>query len=174
MKSNGFETVYSAQLHRKHSQESIMPVISAIFKKQPQGYSAPAHTHCGETRKALEKYIAHSTEFEKLLQQAIDEVIRSGKPILVWGTGTHTLRLMETSNLLKANIIAFVDSNPRYQGKQLFGAPVIAPRDIINRRESILISSRVFQSDIVHQIRNQLQVKNELILLYDESDGGEL
>jgi 2-polyprenyl-3-methyl-5-hydroxy-6-metoxy-1,4-benzoquinol methylase len=174
MSSNGFETVHITQLHRNHSQESIMPVVSAIFEKQPPSTTFPALIHCTKTEKALAQYIAHSNKFEKGIKQVIDGIAVSGTSLLVWGTGTHTLRLMKISNLSKANIIAFVDSNPRYQGKQLFGAPVIAPQDVFDYGEPILISSRVFQSDIVNNIRNELQIKNELILLYGETDGGKL
>jgi len=81
--------------------------------------------------------------------------------------GTHTQRLMATSRLAQADIRAFVDSNPRYQGKTISGVPVLAPAALKGRLEPILISSRIFQQEIQEQIRNQLGLTNELILLYN-------
>jgi FlaA1/EpsC-like NDP-sugar epimerase len=97
----------------------------------------------------------------------IDEIVDKGDAIIVWGTGTHTLRLMETSRLSQAKVSAFVDSNHRYQGKKLFDIPIISPSEIKNKQEPILISSRVFQNEIVQQIRNKLKCTNQLFLLYE-------
>ena len=53
------------------------------------------------------------------IRQTIDEILARDEAIFVWGVGTHTLRLLSTSRLKDAKIAAFVDSNPRYQGKTL-------------------------------------------------------
>ena len=57
----------------------------------------------------------------------IDAVVDAGRPILVWGVGTHTSRLMATSRLAEADIVAFIESNSRYHGKTLHGRPILAP-----------------------------------------------
>ena len=44
---------------------------------------------------------------------------------------------------------------------------MLGPADIGARREPILVSSFGAQEAIVQQIRNQLKMKNELILLYE-------
>ena len=64
-----------------------------------------------------------------------------------------------------ANISAFVDSNPRYQGREVRGIPVVAPEALRQRTEPILIGSRVFQSEIGRQIREQPGLANELLTL---------
>ena len=51
-------------------------------------------------------------------------------PIYVWGTGTNALHLLASSRLAECNIVAFLDSNPHYAGKQLAGRLVKAPRDV--------------------------------------------
>jgi hypothetical protein len=115
----------------------------------------------------LFKYINQSQKIEDRINQVIDEIVDKGDAIIVWGTGTHTLRLMETSRLSQAKVSAFVDSNHRYQGKKLFDIPIISPSEIKNKQEPILISSRVFQNEIVQQIRNKLKCTNQLFLLYE-------
>ena len=71
------------------------------------------------------------------------------------------------SSLGKVNIAAFVDSNPKYQGQHLHGAPILGPDSLAGRTEPILISSYAAQHEIAQQIREKLQLSNELILLYD-------
>jgi FlaA1/EpsC-like NDP-sugar epimerase len=94
-------------------------------------------------------------------------VVDRGRPILVWGVGTHTSRLMATSRLADANIVAFIESNSRYQGKTLHGRPILAPEALKQHHEPVLISSRVFQNEIAELIRGDLGCQNELVLLYN-------
>ncbi len=103
---------------------------------------------------------------DERLHAKIDALVADGRPILVWGVGTHTTRLLATSRLAEANIVAFVESNARYHGKTLHGRPILAPEALKERDEPVLISSRVFQHEIADQIRNELGCSNELILLY--------
>jgi len=164
MQSNGFVQVFCRQDAREQSYGTTMPVISAIFKKDDL---RPAHpVRDLETEQGLVEYIRQSQKVDDRIRQMIDDLAASGRPIIVWGVGTHTLRLLATSKLTESNICAFVDSNSHYQGKQLNGIPIIAPADSKGRSEPILISSRAFQREIERQIRDELKCTNELILLY--------
>jgi FlaA1/EpsC-like NDP-sugar epimerase len=89
--------------------------------------------------------------------------------LAVWGAGTHTLRLLETSKLGRAHIVAFIDSNPRYQGKQLRGIPIVTPREFQSADATILISSQVAESEIKAQIRNQLGWTHPTICFYENA-----
>jgi len=70
------------------------------------------------------------------------------------------------SSLKEAKIAAFVDSNPKYQGKLLNGIPVISPESLRSRTEPILISTRAYQNEIEMQIKNILRLHNKVIKLY--------
>ena len=114
-------------------------------------------------------YIQQSAAVEKRLTSIIDEIVRSEKPIVVWGVGTHTLHLMETTNFSDAKIVAFVDVNSKYHGTTLIGRPIISPQDMSKRNEPILISSLSYQNEIARTIKNDLKMPNQLLLLYDEN-----
>ena len=86
--------------------------------------------------------------------------------MIVWGVGTHTLRLLANGGLDPSKIAVFVDSSPKYQNQELRGIPVVSPEQLTNRREPVLISSRGFQNEIQHQIQSGLGLTNPLILLY--------
>ncbi len=75
--------------------------------------------------------------------------------------------LLAVTSLDKVDIAAFVDSNPKYQGQQLHGSPILGPESLAGRTEPILISSYAAQHEIAQQIRQKLRLVNELILLYD-------
>lgn len=140
------------------------PVLDTIFRKTE--IQAPSRRPDDVTERELRRYIEKSRTIDVRIRRVIDEIIDRGDPILVWGTGAHTRRLLATSRLAQARIIAFVDSNPRYQGKQLSGVPVISPQEVASRPEPILISSQGYQQEIATQIRHSLKLPNPLLLLY--------
>lgn len=78
--------------------------------------------------------------------------------------GNYHLSLIQVSS---ANIIAYVDSYPKYQGKLMNGIPIIHPEGLADMREPILVSSLISQSDIVHQIKSELKLKNEIYTFYE-------
>jgi SAM-dependent methyltransferase len=141
------------------------PFICALFQHDPD--CAAEISFDNETEPALRSYIKHSQARMDRLHNILAGLATIGKPILVWGVGTHTLRLLATSPLANTPIRAFVDSNQNYQAKMLHGRPIIAPIDVKDYPEPILISSWMYQQEIQLQICKELCLPNEIILLYD-------
>ncbi len=167
MASCGFacDSIWQTTYEVERGQTS--PVVEGVFRKQEGASSTSTIRRGDDTEATLRAYIARSQAVDEQIRRTIAAAIDSSRPLIVWGVGTHTLRLLATSRLAEAKVVAFVDSNPRYQGKELRGVPILAPADLRSRSEPILISSRVFQVAIERQIRDVLQLKNELYLLYD-------
>jgi len=165
LNTNGFIKISINQDIIESNYRTRTPVIHGLFKKSDlsilRTYSRDNQTDAG-----LKSYIDQSTKAERFIQTTITKVVGSGKSIIIWGTGAHTLRLLATSRLSSAKIRAFVDSNPRYQGKSLNNVPIIAPGELKGLSEPILISSRVYQEEIENQIRAELNMDNEIIKLY--------
>jgi len=165
MARHGFATLFSEQNAREQSYRTTMSNVSAVFQKQA---GAPnALTFDDGTENGLRRYVESCRAVEQRLNQRIADLAESARAVIVWGVGTHTGRLMRTSRLHEANIVAFVESNVRYQGRTLHGVPIIAPDALRGRPEPILISSRVFQHEIAQQIREELGLHNEIITLYE-------
>lgn len=160
---NGFAMLEIQRVIRWQSAGNAMPQVLAVFKKVSV---PPSFIKDQETLPGLEAYIRLSEKVDQTIKQGIDELVLEKTPLLVWGTGTHTLRLMVEGNLAQANIQGFVDSNPKYQGMTLEGIPVFAPSEICHHPEAILISSRVYQDEIERTIRQDLGMKNLIIKLY--------
>jgi 2-polyprenyl-3-methyl-5-hydroxy-6-metoxy-1,4-benzoquinol methylase len=161
---HGFEEVYSHQEDRSTADGVLEPSSSSIFRKSGRKTAIIPDT---ETKWALLAYITESERIATDIKTVINQVVDNEKPIIVWGVGAHTQRLMATTRLAFARIVAFVDSNPRYHDKQLHGVPILPPERLAGRGEPILISSNVWQRDIARQIRTS-GYANELILLYPD------
>jgi SAM-dependent methyltransferase len=165
MRRHGFTQVFLEQNHREQSFRTVMSNISAFFRND--GAASDRMEFDDVSAAGLERYVAACEADDRRLHQQIDGVVDGRRPILVWGVGTHTSRLMATSRLPEAEIVAFIESNARYHGKTLHGRPIIAPEALREHHEPVLVSSRVFQKEIAEQIRTGLGCPNELILLYN-------
>lgn len=166
MLTHGFAQVFLERNHREQSYKTVMSNLSAVYRKEDVAPLARPRFD-PDSAGGLERYLSRCAADDERLRAAIDAVVDGRRRILVWGVGTHTSRLMATSRLADADIVAFVESNTRYHGKTLHGRPILAPEALKDHHEPVMISSRVFQTEIAEQIRNGLGCANELILLYN-------
>lgn len=166
MSKNGFTLVDYKQKNFEVHHNTVTPAIQAIYKKTQNIPIDNYFITDTETEKNLESYVNLCNQREKAIYQIINEIMLSNKSIIIWGIGTQTLRLLAISRISEANIVAFVDSNPKFHGKKLNGIKIVSPDSLKNMPESILILSWAYQNEIEHQIRNVLQLSNEIIKLY--------
>jgi 2-polyprenyl-3-methyl-5-hydroxy-6-metoxy-1,4-benzoquinol methylase len=115
---------------------------------------------------AVREYIRGCQRTEDGIAERIATLASTGERIYVWGTGTHTLHLLETTRLDECRIEAFLDSNPHYAGGTLAGRRVLAPQDLPAANAPILVSSAVSQSGIAQAARDRFGADVPLILLY--------
>ena len=164
MRSHGFECVFSQKVMRQYTAATTMPSVHAVFENREGTSAVPARDT--QTEERLREYIRQSRAVDERLRSLIDRTQSNRESIIVWGVGTHTQRLLATGGLDPARICAFVDSNPKYHGKQLNDIPIVSPESLKNRHEPILICSKVFQQEIQDQIHEKLGLSNEILLLY--------
>ena len=118
-------------------------------------------------RDALLEYIAQS----RTIMDGIEATLRplaapDAPPIIVWGTGQLTLKLLVETSLGHARIAAFIDGNPINQGKTLHGQPVLAPERLRDLPpHPVLIATRLHQQAILTTLRDELGVDNVVITL---------
>ena len=163
MHARGFRLVATGQAIRPLNEASC-PTVYGVYERAS---GLGPVTRDNETEPGLRAYIAGCQAEDLRIRARIDASLAPGERMIVWGAGTHTLRLLAVGGLDAAKIVLFVDSNPKYQNQDLRGIPVVSPGALGERTEPILISSRGFQREIQDQIRNNLGLSNPLILLYD-------
>lgn len=119
----------------------------------------PNNSACHGTK----AYIAMSAENE--CHDEIDALADSKEPIVVWGAGSYTLRLLETTTLGRCVISAFVDSDKSKQGHQTRGINIVSPQHLIDHGllYPIVVCSALYSNDIVRQIQS-MGIPNKIII----------
>jgi SAM-dependent methyltransferase len=147
-------------------------VVSGIYGADPTpvGPARSPNAIDGETGPALEQYLDRCRSGEAALLSAVNRLAQSQEPVLIWGAGTLTRRLLASTPLAEANVVAFVDSDPGVHWRRLAGREVLSPSQIVGRREAIVICSKAFEHEIRRMVREELRLPNPLILL---ASGGE-
>lgn len=139
---------------------SSMPVISSVWNR-----AAILRDSTGEN--SLKKYIAASELKFDEMNKRINRILKLKKSLYIWGTGQHTQMLLAATSLSKADIIAFIDSEPKLQKAKLLNKMIIAPdKKLLKQDAPIVISTKRFQAEIQAQIRS-LNLSNPVILLHD-------
>ena len=162
MTRRGFRVVASGQALRPLHEVACRTAYGVYERSREPA----ALVRDAETEPGLLAYIDGCRHQDVHLREKIRHAIPEGGHMLVWGVGAHTLRLLATGGLAIEWVEAFVDSNSKYQRRDLCGVRVISPEEVRFRPEPILISSRGFQREIYDQIRNGLGLTNPVILLY--------
>jgi SAM-dependent methyltransferase len=138
-------------------------VLSGLYERAP---AVPEMAFDTVTRSALVRYLNVCREQDKRVVTMIAQLVRSQVPVMVWGTGTLTRRLLASGGLDAVNIVAFIDSNPVAQGQTLAGRRVMPPEWIADRGETIFVCSVAFEREIVRTIRERLGRTNPVLLPY--------
>jgi SAM-dependent methyltransferase len=118
---------------------------------------------------AARTYVDRSEELERRLCDRLEGLAASGEAVVVWGTGSLTLHLMNDPVFRRLNIAAFVDSNANYQGKTIRGIPILAPAALHGRDEPILIVSHAAEDEILAAIRDRYQLPNRVLRFLGEA-----
>ncbi len=138
------------------------PILSGLFVANGKGQGGRTLSDT-VTAKALADYIEVSAAVDLRIRAVINRLVSEQTPLLVWGAGALTRRLLAETALAKANIRAFVDSSPHAQAVPLIGRAVLAPSEIRGRTETIVVASTAFEQEITAIIRQDLHLPNELI-----------
>jgi len=164
MKINGFQPVRLIASAQPYTLTYSYPGIEGIFRKA----SAGSWEYEEKSESSLRDYIRVSRDLANRVETQLEKVAESGEPILVWGVGTNTQRLMMTGPLARANIVAFVDSNSHYHGKLLMNRPIISPLEVADFPHPVLVATFIFREEIRKQIREKLGYSNPLLFLGDD------
>lgn len=125
-------------------------------------------THAGWCRDpallpALDQYTAASLRHLDRINQLIAPFVKSQQPVLVWGTGQFTLRLLAQSALAECRIAGFIDGNPGHHGKHLLGIEIFSPQVLDVLDHPIIIGSMLHQHAIESLILAKCQDSRTII-----------
>lgn len=110
---------------------------------------------------AITKYIGDS---KRRLDNALSRI--PDEPLVIYGAGSHTARLLPYLERMTERVIAVVDNNPNLLSKTIGQWVIQSPSVIASMPNThILVSSFRFQNEIATSLQNRYP--NPLILLYD-------
>jgi SAM-dependent methyltransferase len=163
MRVSGFEEVHVSRFLRDHCTKNAEPLLAGIFRVSRE--KAGVVDIDQDTGVAIRDYVRGSAEMEQRMIESLKPLKMSHVPVLVWGVGTQTQRMLAVGAFDGINVKAYVDSNPKYQGKELAGVPVLSPEEVRHRTETILVCSCLYHREIENQIRKDLGLANEVLAI---------
>jgi hypothetical protein len=98
------------------------------------------------------------------VDKGIAALARRGLPILVWGVGQLTFKLLVMTRLANVPIRAFIDTNPAYHGRRLRGAPILPPEAVTRFSDPVLLGT-VLHADAIEAHLRELGAVNHVIRL---------
>lgn len=123
--------------------------LMGLYRKSALTPSIRADDHA---KQAVAAYVARSRGRLAALDDLLDAHVDTDAPLVVWGVGELTMRLLATTRLGQANIAGFVDSHPRFHGQTLLGAPIHGPDWLAGRMDAVVwIMSYVYGKEILAQ-----------------------
>lgn len=137
--------------------------VFTLWRHASEGVTARTFDQAGTAD--MRTYLAGA---EQLAAQMKDRLTPyRGREVYVWAAGTHTAMLYQLGLLDGIHVRAIIDSNVNYQGKEIYGVPVIAPQKLAASEPlPIIISSQLAQDAIHTQIKEKMGVPNEVVRLY--------
>jgi len=116
-------------------------------------------------KSSIKKYISASYKKLEKIEKTITKLIGTQEKIVIWGAGSLTSRLLATTDLKKANIQFFVDSNKSHQGKKIFGYEIFSPNKLGNSKNTVLIASYVHGGSIRQTLEKEFKYEGKIITL---------
>ncbi len=158
---HGFEVISWSEKTIRISDNIDYPAIYAIFKKHPTGNPYRIELSF-DLKSSVLNFIEQSKQDNKI--KKIEYYANNGNPIILWGAGSYTQRLMASTRLLECNIVAIVDSDKNKQGLYLHSIPIQYPDIVHNLEGTIIISAALYAEEIKRDI-SAMGLKNTVAIL---------
>lgn len=146
--NNFYGNHYLLALYRRTSARSTKPTIDTA--------AAPSlRTYAHLSRQTLQPVEAQAAQLEQ-----------SQEPLLIWGAGALTSRLLCDTRLGRTNIRAIIDRNADLQGKKLLDIPITAPESVMNHPgATVFIASTTYATEIRETLLRQYHWSGRIINL---------
>jgi hypothetical protein len=135
-------------------------VITSLWRKS----GGAAERRVSDTS-AIRAYVERSDTRLDELRRAIDEVVATGEPVVIWGVGSLTARFLATTNLSKANIAGFVDSNSGHHGKRLLEREIAPPSSLAGKEVTVFVSSFVYGAEIRRTLETEMRYRGRIVTI---------
>ncbi len=159
MKRHGFKNIFSKSIDADFYDTKALVSLFARSSAEKENFEMDS-----EGIACIKNYISASNEKIETLNKMFGDLIESGEELAVWGVGSLTFRLLASSNLPKANIRCFIDSNKALQGKKINGIEVLPPDFFVERTDGLMvfISSHSYGKEIRDVLINKYKFRGHI------------
>lgn len=157
----GFERV---EVISQHNDFYDNHYLLALYRKSS---AAVGHLrHDAESAASLGRYVAFSRQALAPVEEQAAKLVASGEPLIIWGAGGLTSRLLCDTPLGKANICAIVDRNRALHGKPLLGVSIAAPDCVLEHPgATVFIASTTYAEEIRRSLLEHYRWQGNIISL---------
>jgi SAM-dependent methyltransferase len=157
-----FRVVASGDKELLVGDQQLYPVVWAAFAPgQVNGTITPA----AELRERIVAYVVQSAD--RTDDVALNRLVIEQRPVVLWGAGSHSQRLLKQSALGRCRIVAVVDRDRVKQGQKFAGVEIQSPEaglsglapDVI-----VVIASALHARSIAGELR-ALGISNEFLIV---------
>lgn len=141
---------------------TIFPAIRALYVRRPP---APAALQRTSSVAPLVDYVARSRDKLAAVARTIDDLARTQEPVVVWGVGSLTARLMATTAMQRMNTVGFVDSASGLHGQRFQGQEIRAPASLAGQNHTVLVASFVWAEAIRRTLLDDLSYRGRIVTL---------
>lgn len=119
---------------------------------------------------SISAYIDLSKQQLKPLAERIERLVATQAPVIIWGAGALTSRLLCDTRLGEANIHSIVDKNRNLHGKNLNGICIRAPESIrAHCDHTVFIASTTYAEEITQILKTQYAWTGDIITARTDS-----
>lgn len=121
--------------------------LLALYRRTSRPATQPANDT--EAASSLRAYVDLSQKALQQVEELVAQFEKNQEPLLIWGAGALTSRLLSDTRLGHTNICAIIDKNINLQGKKLLNIPITAPESVIQHAEAtVFIASTTYAMEI--------------------------
>jgi len=106
-------------------------------------------------------------DFDSYIFDDLDNLVKTQKPVYVWGMGMHAHFLLGMTKLKDCNIVALLDKNPDFKGTHICGMEILSSDLLYNATvdDCVFICAQVNQSSMRFYLTETVGFKGEIITI---------
>jgi 2-polyprenyl-3-methyl-5-hydroxy-6-metoxy-1,4-benzoquinol methylase len=134
-----------------------------------EGSPSPADVPDPALAAGTRRYVSASKELLRSIDERLRSVVSPGSPVIVWGAGQLTMKLLRDTVLADAHVIGIIDSSPQKQGLHFAGVEVIGPDAAGGSDCPVVIGSIHHAPDIARAAAARLGSDRRLVFLVERA-----
>lgn len=144
--SEKYELLETRNIEFKVGDTLQYPAVYSVFRKTTY-HGIEKINFSALSKTSFEIFLDDSrkkNETEKLFRSLIE----TQEPVIIWGAGQYTLRLLANSGLAKCNLKGIIDSDSNKQGRMIAGMIINKPDSLKEASSNVVICSALHANEI--------------------------